>query len=646
MVNRIITTFALLSANYIQKNQYIDLFIPFFAELFHEKRYEIINLECDNIIDDFKNMFGLELPRNVLITLLNRCCKKEILTRSNNLFSINYKNIDKYYNQTQKSTIERNIRAVLFNIKEYIKNKFNYDESINNIELSLLNILNKYDADILLAVNEKSVIPENNYRETKLEYMVYSYILDAEQKKPDDIERIIELVTGHILAETILFSNVDTMGVKKKKMTIYLDTPLLIDLLGYSGKFKELAIIELIVSLQAQGAKVCIFDITLNELKNIVYNCYTSLDNNNFDLSKSPSILRYCIENNISALIVSTLHNNIEKILASHNIEVIQQPDFNSNFSNIIDETKLENTIKNIYTLKSPLSSIRQETLNVDVKVLASIYFLSGRYRPRNIGECKHILITSNSGLVRSCKIFESDEFNINEFIPACITSIIMGTLLWIQSPQKFNNYNKLKFISDCYSAIQPDNEFIDKFMHEIHKLEVNNKISSEDVYYVRSLSFVQDFYHDIHGDYDYIQKDNINDLLRIHKQAIIDEAIKPINEELEKTKNSIDKLIEINKDLILKKNSRNKVNIRKAKCITNTISILIWVLYLLVFACGIIYIVISHFKSINLINELSFFKITSIIVVICSYIGLLIPIYKYNKKIKSFIFFHLFKKE
>lgn len=645
-MNRTITSFALLSTNYTQKKEYIDIFIPFFAELFHTKKYKQIELEYENIINDFNEMYGLKLPRNALITLLNRCAKKGILKRENNLYTINNDIIKNYYSTSNKAAIERNIKAILHNIKDYIKNEFGREEDLNDIEYSLLNILTKYDSDILLAVNHSSVIPKNNFKASKLEYMVYSYILEAEQKRPQDIKYIIELVTGHILAETILHDNFDSIKAKMKNITIYLDTPLLIDLLGYSGEFKKLAIKELIGLLQEQSAKICIFDLTLNELKTIIYNCYISLDKNNYDINKAPSILRYCNDNNISPLIVYELYTNIENKLQNYNIHIIQHPNLSSNINNVIDGVKLENTIKDIYTAKSSIESIRQETLNIDVQVLTCIYFLSGDNRPKHIGECKHILITSNFALAKSCKIFESSEFKINEFIPACVTAIFMGTLLWLQSPQKSHELNKLKFIGDCYSALQPDNEFIDKFMDELNKLEQSGDISSESISYIRSKSFINDFYRNIYGDYDDIQQDNIRDLYVAYEQRIIKNATEPIAKKLENTQLDVIKLKEQNKALISKKIQRNKENFRRVKKNTNIISLIIWVPYVLILVCGIIYLGGLDLLSLYSGKEFSFFKISSSLVIILSYVGLVVPTYRYYKKFRSFLIFKLFKRE
>lgn len=546
----------------------------------------------------------------------------------------------------KKATIERDIRAILYNIQVYIKNEYGYDEDLNNIENTLLNILTKYDSEILLAVNQSSVIPKNKFKEAKLEYMVYAYILNAEQKQPDDIKHIIELVTGHILAETILLNNFDSIKAKMKNITIYLDTPLLIDLLGYSGEFKKLAIEELIELLQEQSAKICIFDLTLNELKKIIYNCYLSLDKKNYNIDKAPAILRYCIEHDISSLLLYELYRDIEHKLDSHGIHIIQHPDLSTNNANVIDELKLENTIKGTYATKASISSIRQETLNTDVQVLTSIYFLSGENRPKHIGECKHILLTSNYGLAKSCKNFESSEFKIEEFIPACITAVFLGTLLWLQSPQKSHKLNKLKFIGDCYSALQPDNEFIDKFMHELNKLEKSDDISSESISYIRSMDFVKDFHKNIYGDLNDIQQDNIRNLYYAHEKMIIDNATQPIVKELENTKNSVTQLIEQNKVLISKKNIRNKEKFKRVKKISTFFSILVCLVYIGLIGFGIIYLFMLYVNSSNIIKNPSVLTITGGIVTLISYIGLLLPIKKIYKKSFLCIFSKLFSKE
>lgn len=645
-MNRTITTLALLTTNYKEKKEYIDIFIPFLAELFKKNQYKQIQLELENIIQDFHSCFGLLIPRNVLMTLLNRSVKKGLLIKKNNLYSINDKNLNKFYNETQKSQIEQDIHEILYNIKCYIKQKFNTEITEDMIADSLLNILKKYDADILLAVSYKSVIPTNEYKEKKIEYMVYSYILDAEQNKSNDIEYIIEIVTGHILAETILLSNYDSIKSKMKNITIYLDTPLIIELLGYSSEFRTLATRELIELLQEQSARICIFKITLDELKNIIFNCYERLDQNNFDIEKSSMLLKYCIDKSINSIEIYNLYTQINDKLKEYKIEIIDGPEFITNPDNVIDEKKLEDTIKNTYLDLSPSSNVKQETINTDVKVLSCIYFLTKHIRPKHIGECKHILVTSNYGLSLACKKFESNEYTVTQFIPACVTAVFIGTLLWLQSPQKVNNLNKLKFIGDCYNAIQPNNEYIEKFTAEINYLINNHRIPTSDITAIRSLNFIKSFHHSSYGDDNLIQADNIQDLFNHYKDDLINNATKPMIDKLKMYEDKLETAHISNKQKQHKINQINKNNIKKCIKTAKYISLLVSLIYIILLSIGIYQIFNLYASTTNLYDSLNFSNIAGAIVTLISYVGIIYITKKIYKKLKICIFFKLYKKQ
>ena len=266
--------------------------------------------------------------------------------------------------------------------------------------------------------------------------------------------------------------------------------------------------------------------------------------------------------------------------------------------------------------------------------------------RPKHIGECKHILVTSNYGLSLSCKIFESNEYNVTQFIPACVTAVFIGTLLWLQSPQKVNNLNKLKFIGDCYNAIQPTNEYIEKFMAEIRYLANNNRIPISDIAAIRSLNFIQSFHHNSYGDDDFIQADNIYDLFNHYKNDLINNATKPIIDKLNMYENKLEVANISNKQKQYKINQINKNNIKKCIKIAKYISLLVSLIYIILLSIGISQIFKLYASTTNLYNSLNLSNISGALVTLISYLGIIYITKNIYKKLKICIFFKLYKKQ
>ncbi len=178
-------------------------------------------------------------------------------------------------------------------------------------------------------------------------------------------------------------------------------------------------------------------------------------------------------------------------MLESSNIVSTTVPSHIENREFQIDETDLKKTIISTYRgiIKdfNPKDQNKIGTIERDVKVLSGIYRFRQGYKPKTIKDSKDLFITSNTALAFASRIFETKENGTSFTIPTCLTDIFLGTVIWLQSPQKVESLNEKKFIADCYSAIQPSDLLIKRYMAEIHKLSDNNKISKDEYYLLRT---------------------------------------------------------------------------------------------------------------------------------------------------------------
>ncbi len=488
-MNRTILSLAIIKTHW-EKHQsdYIDNFILLLATLLNEKKYQ--EIEIENFQIDFMDRFGLEIPINPLITIFNRATKRKILIRSGGKFYANYDKLPEHDSSIESAEIERKFNNVISAIQEFAVEKYQLETTTEEIEIAFLSFLKQHDLDILFAAKDKSILPKVESTR-KLKYLISAFTIYAYDSEPNLFKFLLDVSIGHALSGAILYSEINSFSGKLKDLNIYIDTPLVFSLLGLNGYFKQKAIIELLKILREEKANLFILATTRSEVDSIFLDCYKWLEKGNYELDKSSKILRYCHRNGITATDIEGKILTLDEILGSYEIEPTVVPDYIENKQFQIDEKDLKNTIVRTYKGIIPEFNIydynKEATIERDVKVLSGIYRFRQGFKPKTIKDSKDLFITSNTALAFASRIFETKENGSSFTIPTCLTDVFLGTVIWLQSPQKVVSLNEKKFIADCYSATQPNELLIKRYIAEVEKLKESSKISRDEYYLLRT---------------------------------------------------------------------------------------------------------------------------------------------------------------
>lgn len=204
---------------------------------------------------------------------------------------------------------------------------------------------------------------------------------------------------------------------------------------------------------------------------------------------------------------------------------------------------------------------------------------------------------------------FELLSPDYNYALPACLTDVIVGTAIWLQSPAKMSILNEKKLIADCYAALQPSNLLIKKLVTEADKLKKSGTVTNEEYYLLRTSRAVRELLTEkTMGDHENFTAKTPEEILEeMHEKIRREEGLKFLNEkeEHERTKRRLES-IEEEKQAILKR-------IRKtAGFISNIIGYFCYGL-------GVIFIGLFLFDQINptYFQNKSFKKILIILAVI-----------------------------
>ena len=283
---------------------------------------------------------------------------------------------------------------------------------------------------------------------------------------------------------------------KIKNVNFYFDTTFIFRLLGLEEEKRKIAYGEFIETLIYEKANLFIFLHTFEEVKRILDNCLKWIGHTNYDPSFASQALKYFVQNSWRESDVERFLVGLENLLKKYQIRIVDTPDPDKDKSYQIDEEKIQKVIVETYSELNPYfdQADKAFTIQRDIKSFSAIYKLRKGRKPRNIKEAKSIFLTTNSSLAYAGKKFEISETSLGAFIiPACLTDVFVGTVLWLQSPAKVIALNEKKIIADCYAALQPSDQLIKKFIKEIERLKTEGKINDEECYLLRTNRVVMD---------------------------------------------------------------------------------------------------------------------------------------------------------
>lgn len=489
-LDKTLISLAFLRVNWDQKKlDYIDNFLPFLATLIIRRKYGPIEenaKQINKLTSDFKQEFGLLIPYHPMITILNRAKKRGLIEKQEHKFVPTDK-VYKYDFSGKAQAQAREYEKLIISFIDFCNEK--YDKSLNKeqAEKILIGFLKQHDLEILFAAYDSSVLPDVGA--SKIDLFLFNKFVENIYKREQGLFQILlDIVIGHILAAIVLYGDKFNNFVEPsfKNLNLYLDTGLILRLLGVEGEEIQSAYSKFLDELKDQGVNLFVFRHTYDEIMGILQNCRYWIDNPNYDPLKARPVLRCFKAQNYRESDVQMFINKVDNILDGHGIKQIGTPDPNI-YRYQIDEEKLQSFIADAYRISDPSEFLEKEhIIQRDIQSISAVYKLREGKKPQNIRQAGHIFITTNSTLAYANTNFEKEEYGGGFYIPSSTTDIFIGTLIWLRNPQKVTEINERKVITDIYAALQPSKELLERYITELEKLKGNKTITEDDYLLLR----------------------------------------------------------------------------------------------------------------------------------------------------------------
>lgn len=488
----------------------IDLFLPFIAVTASEIGKPVINE--NDIQDKLQKSFGFKPPLAAVKVLMTRAKKRGLLIRENFAFIPVHEKIIEWKNgfEHKKEDVETSLLSLK---REFIHfTEVNFGKNLSDIEAEKL-------ITEFIEVNVSCVISQRTYQRMELadrikntNHVIASFISYIHRSQPVVLEHFSRCVKGMLLANYLFYADKATDNKSYKGITVYLDSPIVIGMLGYSGRQAKEAYTEFFNLLKSLSIEIAIFDRTLSEIEGLLYAWKTDISRRRYDRFNTKT-LEWLRAQGYDAERIDTdlklLENSINKL----GIDI--KLGFSPKAKYQCDEAKLQSAIGKVFR--------RDKNLEHDTVCVSRVHNMREGKIINNLSQSFSVFVTPNTGLVKEANEFFRHETN-RQAIPIVVSEQWMTAMFWLKKPDIYARLPQVQLLSTAYSLLYTDDRFWESFISRLEQLEKRGHITQDEFLQVRWDSDLLRLVHDVSVDVgeDFSEEDVfdvVNTIKRNHEE-------------------------------------------------------------------------------------------------------------------------------
>ena len=493
-MRRSLVSLSVVTAMWEQRHHdYLDNFVPFVATLLDLRGTRRIERDdVKSICDYFATEFELVIPFHPMTAILNPMCQATHLRREGGGFTAIEKAVFQQSFKVRRGEFVRKEQQLLKSFREFCKNTFDLTISPDDAEDALLSFLRHHDIEILFASHytQTALPPRKLRRNKRLRYALSKFLIEAHRTRPDLFRTLCDIALGHMITAAILLEDYDWSGDTVRGTNLYLDTPIILKLIGTDGVEQADVFASFVSELCDKGAGLWIFEHSIQEVTGLLDGARNWVISSAFDASKASRVALFFRQSGFNESDIQRFILRVDSTLARLGIKVFGGNQYLESRRHQIDEVNLQRIIERLYskTENGSWDDVTSDTVLKDVASISAVYRLRAGRTPTLLRQAEHVFVTTNAALARaSGEILGNGSGRV---LPACVTDTFVGTTLWIDSPEKAGLARRRQILADCHSAVRPDASLEARIVAEARKLQEEGSINEDD-YVLLTTSFV-----------------------------------------------------------------------------------------------------------------------------------------------------------
>ena len=466
-----LTSLAILKVNIDQGRDYLDYLTPFILQILIE--YNPDPITASGVSRLIREHFGLEIPALTIETLLRRFSRHYPIERVGSIYR-RVSDLPDPQITAKQAGAERHINAVLSGLKLFSQQTVRPIVTDAEAIKSISAFLSEFSITCLRAYLRGTAVPSvDGTHQTDL-VLISEYVQQIQRIDPERFESFLILVQGHMLANALMCPDLSDAPKSFRSGTFYLDTPLLVRVLGSEGEAKQTAIRELISLVNSLEGRIATFAHSMDELERVLTGAANYLE----APDARAAVILEAKKRGTTKSDLLLLASSIDERINDAGIEIRSTPSYIEAFQ--IDEKIFEQI------LEDEVSYFNPRAKEYDINSVRSIYVIRGDESAPSVEKCQAIFVTSNTGFARAAWDY-GQKFDVSRNVSSVIPDFTLANIAWLKAPMGASNVPITQLLAFSYAALEPSKEVLNRYLREIDRLEKLGTISVRDHQLLRS---------------------------------------------------------------------------------------------------------------------------------------------------------------
>lgn len=490
---------------------YLDYLVAFAIEGLAIRRPEIVS---DSLVVNILNEeFGLRIPHKAIHHVLRKLTKKHhYLEQKDGAYFLS-SNFPLPTMAERRGIAEQKIKEVFQQLCAFSGEiGQNPPWQPEMASAAVVSFLSKFAIDCLKTHVFNTALPNIPESSVREHYVVGRFVSNAYANNRELFDNFIVLVKGQMYANALTCPDLQSLQQHFSRLTCFLDTPVVLNLLGLHGKVNETSAKELIELTQALGGSVAIFHHTLEETRGVIKFAISQYQN----LNVSNKVLRELRASRIKKTDLLLLDSELENALKNLKVRVFDTPPYKTDYQ--IDEASFRDA------LAEEIVHLGVQALNFDINSIRSIYVKRNGVMPSRLEDAIAVLVSSNSTFARVA--YEQGKIhNSAKEVSPVITDYSLANIAWLKAPLKNPSLPEQETLALCYAALEPSRALVEKYVNTMDEMRKSGRISENDHAILRASAIAESELMDLTlGDDAALTHQRVTEILERAKTTLVSE--------------------------------------------------------------------------------------------------------------------------
>jgi len=506
-----LTSLAILKVDIDERHRnYLDYLAQFVLSVLASHRPDFVT--DTKVAELLKEDFGLMVPTKAVQHVLRKLARDGHVRKEHEAFypAANLPEVDIAAKRLVAASQIQRVFDALCKFSLSIQPEAPWSDA--DASKAVLGFLARFTVDCLKSYVFNTALPRVPDTGSKELYIVSRFLQQCHKEDRSLFEDFIVLVKGQMYANALTCPDLESLEKKFDHVSFYLDTPLILSLLGLQGEGLRQAAEELTTLVRDLKGSLGVFSHTLEEARGVLR--YAA---RNFD---SPQVTsRILREMRNSGVTLSDLFVYIDQLaerLSSFHIRVKATPEYESDFQ--IDETTFHNVLEDEIRYQG------DHALRNDINSVRSIYVLRRGVSPARLEDAFAVFVTPNPALARVAFEFGKTH-NSSKEVSSVITDYSLANVAWLKAPMRRPSLPEKETLALCYAALEPSKVLFRKYVEMMEQLRSTGNISEQDHAILRLSPVAQRELMDVTlGDEKALTGVGLKEVLNRVKESLVDE--------------------------------------------------------------------------------------------------------------------------